>query len=250
MDINTVLIYLLAGISIILVLSLAYFLIKEPKEILYGFLRFMRGGIMFFPIWIPALILDKYFKLGIYDLDEEGSNQEDFVYESVEKLDIDFSQYQKYIIVEATDLLKIKKAIVECYETTPEEDFKGILYHRDQDRFILKMRDDCSFVNYHYLIQWFDNELNSRKNIEIYGLALNQPDPMNSYYVVSDKTGEYINCLTGKIFLGDKFSINLYNDYWKKQWLDINNKIKIDREIEIGSIITDFSNLEFVEMES
>ena len=54
------------------------------------------------------------------------------------------------------------------------------------------------------------------------------------------------HCYIGKTFLGDKFSVNLYNGYEKKQWLDMNNKIKIDRKIEIGSLKTDFSDCEFV----
>jgi hypothetical protein len=88
-------------------------------------------------------------------------NSEDLVYDSVAKQEVDFSQYQKYIIVETTDLSKIKKAIVDCYEITPEEDFKGISYHRTDDRIVLKVRGCCGFYSYHYLIQWLDNELNS-----------------------------------------------------------------------------------------
>jgi len=253
MDIYTILIYLLSGLSIILGISLVYLLIKEPKEILYGILRGMKDtgrfetNLLFSPIWVPAFVLDKYFKLGIYKPDEEGTNQDDVVYESVAKLDIDFSQYQKYIIVNQSNLMELNNAIAECYETTPEEDFKGICYHCTQDQFILEIRDNCNFYNYHYLIQWLNNELISNKNIEIYGLALNESNPMLSYYVVNDKTGQHINSLTGKTFGGDVFSVNLLEDYEKKQWLDINNKIKIDREIEMNSITTDFSNLEFIE---
>ena len=113
MDINTVLIYLLSGLSIFLLVSLVYVLVKEPKEILFDLLRAMKetsfkSQILFFPIWIPAFFLDKYFKLGIYNSDEMLLNSEDNVYDSDSKLEVDLGQYQKYIIVESTDLSKLK----------------------------------------------------------------------------------------------------------------------------------------------
>jgi hypothetical protein len=254
MDIYDILGYLLAGFSIVLIISLVYVLFKNFKEILYNILRGLKsdriGWLIFLsPIWIPVYLLDKQFKLGIYISEEnEDSIDEDLVYTSTKTLNIDFSQYQKYIIVNPTNLKELNKAIADCYEITPEEDFKRMKFYCNQGKFILKISDDCNFYNFNYLIQWLNTELNKgTKNIEIYGLALNKSISMESYYVACDTTGQHVNSLTGKTFAGDKFSIYLFDDFEKTEKLEINNKIKLDLELEINSLTTDFSNLEFIE---
>jgi hypothetical protein len=256
MDIYDILGYLLAGFSIVLIISLVYVLVKNPKEILYSILRGLKSDridflILLSPLWIPVYLLDKQFKLGIYKSeDNEDSIDEDLVYTSTKTLNIDFSQYQKYIFINPTNLKELNKAIADCFEITPEEDFKGIKYNCNQNKYILKISDHCNFYNFNYLIQWFNTELNKEtKNIEIFGLALNKSISMESFYVASDTTGQHINSLTGKTFAGDKFSIYLFDDFEKTEKLEINNKIKLDLELEINSLTTDFSNLEFVNFE-
>jgi len=79
MDIYDIILYLVKGILIILVLILVYTLITRPKEILFGLLRYMKDGriaatIIFAPIWFPALLLDKHFKLGIFEENSKETN--------------------------------------------------------------------------------------------------------------------------------------------------------------------------------
>jgi hypothetical protein len=80
---------------------------------------------------------------------------------------------------------------------------------------------------------------------EVYGLAVNKSNPNQTNYVISDKTGKHINSLTGKTLKGDRFSINLLNDLEKFERLEINNKIKLVRELDISSLLIEVKNLRF-----
>lgn len=251
MDIYDIIDYLILGIVVFLVLWLVYSLITRPKEILFSILRYMKGGtisatIIFSPIWIPAWLLDKRFKLGIYRVDSDISD--DIIYESEKDLSIDFKVCQKFIFAKSVEFRNLVATITNCYETTPDIDFVKFKYLIKGETIIIKTSDSCTFYNYHYLVQWLDTYLTKSKHKEIYGLVVNNSNPDSTYYVVADKTGIHINSLTGKTLKGDKFSINLLDDFEINERLGINNAIKLDRKLDIDLLLAGIENIELKDM--
>lgn len=247
MDIFDIMEYLIFGAMGLLFLWAVYTFIKYFKEILFGILKFIKyeitSSIIFLPISVLIWVINKKIYSRIYDADSDV--YDDNEYESEKALSINFKEFQKFICIKSAALNVIRETINNCIETTPNINFGNIKYHVTNNKTILTIEQNCSFYNYHYLIQWLDTCLPNTSKNEVYGLAINQTDPNQTYYVISDKTGKHINSLTGKTLKGEKFSINLLNDLEKYQSLEINNKIKLDRDLDISLLLIEVKNLSF-----
>jgi hypothetical protein len=250
MNIGDLTINVIQALLLLLFIWLLYTLFRHPKEILFSFLRFCKHSnipvsIIFAPIWIPAYFIDRKFNLGIYKNDD---NSDDSIISSERKLTIKFEEYQKFLLIDSTPLETLVTVLSECYETTPEKDFEIIKYNENHNQIILKLTPDCSFYNYHYLLQWLTTYLLDTKQNDIFGLAINKSNMSLSYYSCLDTSGIHINSLIGKTLEGDKFSIYLLDDYEKEQWLDINNKLIIGKEVDIRQLSLQIDTLSFHEL--
>lgn len=213
-----------------------YLFLKEPREITFSFLRYIKSAkypiaIILFPLWGIAWLLDKKFKWGIYT---EEDSTEDLHYETEEELQIDFSRYDKFIEISNMNEKEIEESIQVAAETGQlNKKYCTFNFIQTSHKIILQFNNAISFFDFHFLIQW----LLADKEEDVIGIGIHNTTKSLSYFVMNDNTDKHINSLVGETLNGKRFSINLTDDFEKAEYLSLNSKISLPLQYDVESFI-------------
>ena len=229
--------YILEGIFILLGLAAIATAIKYPKDVFIKLpLEIIKAP--FRRIWwiitlplivlaIPLIYFGEKYKWRITPtitklIDFGTTDKDDKPHKTTKNLKVDFKDGDKYLFV-ITSTKDLKQLITDFLEALTEkhsiDDFK-IADNGNQK--IINFPNNISFYDYHLLVQYFNGELGDDNSFGVFKSSRLQ------YYVFQDK--ERLNNLVG--FTTDKkyFSIYMLDDLDKKQYLKLNQKLKMDTE--------------------
>ena len=230
--------YLIEGLFILLGLALVAAVIKYPKDALiklplgqfYYVIDRPIKFILSIPltiIGIPLIYFGEKFNWRITPtieriLDFGTTEEDDRPHPSTKKLKVNFIEGDKYVFVISTNK-NLKEIIADFLEAlTGQYSIGDFRISENGDQKIIGFPKDINFYDFHLLVQHFNGELSDEKSFGVY-----KSDKIQ-YYVYQDT--ETTNNLVG--FTADKqyFSIYMLDDLDKKQYLKLNQKLKLDTD--------------------
>ncbi|WP_461630702.1 hypothetical protein [Labilibaculum euxinus] len=227
-------IILIAGFGLIL-----YLVLRDPIYLFKTFLRGLKSHpnwivkIIFSPIWLPFWLIDKIFRLKIFIKKfEDASNP----------TKISFSDFDKYILINSTDLEQIK-TILHSFEidyNPPEYNYSltgcKISTAESGEKLILKLGNEIEFNIYNHLVHYFDNSAPDDRFYNVKGILINKNVKANSYFIFNDVT----------------FSLKLIGKTYrnKKIYVDINPENELNDTIYFNSNMDYFKKIDFDKFES
>jgi hypothetical protein len=237
----------------ILILSLILFgvflFLKNPFRIIKELLIMMKESyitvrIGLLPIWGPFYLVDRIFKLNIFNDNEiyvPAENDQPYPSEKTEV--ISFDHYMSYFLINTTEVEKILDSINEHSELFQIKDL-NYKYALFEENMILKISGG-DFLDTMYLVQWINQFENENNKPFIIAIFENIYDKEKSYFVVNDTTGSHINSLVGEDYLKNAFSIYLLNDYSKESYLSYNSEIEFNASLDLSQMISKINKIAF-----
>ncbi|WP_159076360.1 hypothetical protein [Flagellimonas amoyensis] len=222
-----IVIYLFVAVFILLLIGLAYILVKDFKEIVLGLVNMCKPDLFhpiswfLSPIWLIGYALEKGFGWDI--IDKYGNSDGLEKYSFTEKLQLDFSMGEKYIVSKTSN--KKAKFMIEdflgfCDGKLRLENFQI----KNTEPIIIQCPHQITFYDFSILTQHFCNDIKDSWGVFKSGRM--------NYYSYSDKnTGHNIIGRTGN---GQKFSIYTLDDLYQDQTLKLNAELKVknfDRDL-------------------
>ena len=233
MDRNYVLegIFILLGLAVIataikfpkdVFITLPLEILKTPFRIIWRYLTFP-----FVIIGIPIVYFGKKYKWKITPIiskfiDFGTNDKDDTPYKTTKNLIIDFKNGDKYLFIIRSSK-DLKKLIADFLDgLTGKHSIDDFKIADNGGQKIINFPKDINFYDFHLLVQYFEGELGDKSSFGIFKSSELQ------YYVFQDK--ETLNNLVG--FTTDKkyFSIYLLDDFDTKQYLKLNQKLKLDTQ--------------------
>ena len=236
MDIFELIISIIFVVGIVLVL---YLILREPIHMLKSFLRGLKSHpnlaaqIVFLPIWLPAWIIDKIFGLKLFIKEFEDASK---------PAKISFSDYDKYIFINTTNLDHIEK-VLHLFES----DYDPIEFNYQLNgckiktsefggNLILKLENEIEFNSYNSLVHYFDNSASQDKVYNVKGILINKNTRPDSYFIFNDTA--FLLKLIGKTYKN------------KKLYVDINPETELNDTIYFNSNMDYFKNFDFDKFEN
>ncbi len=226
--------YVIEGLFIVTIIALMVTIIKYPKDVARGVLGFVLLPFrrtwsllrpFLFPFELLILFLEKKFEVNyltkLIDRDSLSISQK-----TKERKQVNFQKFRKYIIVNSTSD-QIESELKEADECCPEVSIEHLQIKRTENYSVIETPNN-GFYGYNLLIQWLTANMN--KN-EIVGFASNS---RTSFFTISGTEGE--NDLRGKTNTGKKFWVSLYDDLDNKQFLRINDDLKLESSLTTESL--------------
>ncbi len=208
--------YIIEGLFIILGLGLLAAIIKYPKDIL---LKLPLGIIL-----VPFRRLGSIFALPFELLGSisSGSEVKDVSYTAESKLQIDFSEGDKYAFVLSTNwnLQRLIEDFLFALSTTYS--IVDFVIRDNGDQKIIRFPKNITFYDFHLLIQYFNNELGENNSFGVY-----KSDKLEYKIFQDSKT---LNNLLGVTSDNKRFSVDLLDDLEANQYLKLNKKLKFDTD--------------------
>ncbi|MEQ9169326.1 MAG: hypothetical protein RLO12_23935 [Fulvivirga sp.] len=221
-------------VYIFLVLALIITIIKYPKDVSKGVI-----GIMLLPferIWDLFILITLPIKLIILFAEERlnvnyltrylSKNKSTSTYKTIGRKPISFSKFRKYIVING-EVTEIKKSINEAKRISPELNIEGLALTASETHSIIEL-PSIGFYGFNYLIQWLAEDFQSN---EVYGFASNG---RSKFLVLNDLNGE--NSLVSLTNTGKKFWLSMYDDLDKKQFLRLNDTLKVETSLTTDSL--------------
>ena len=227
-----------------------YYFLKEPGKILKDVLNMMknsgiRGEILFSPIWFPVWIIDKGFKLNIFEKTaSDFQTNDDLLYESERSEKINFNDYDTYIFIHKVEIDEIIKMIND-FNDTCQVRLNNYYFTRLGNNLTILKNESLTFSDYVSLIQWIST-FNNSKN-KVIGITKNTIDVHKSFFIENDSTGKHINSLIGKNYMGKSFSVYVIEAY--NDTLDFNNSIKTLNNFKFDGYFKLFAEVKFEKLE-
>jgi hypothetical protein len=220
--------FVVSAIIILLLIVLVVTIFKYPRDFFVvipsGILKIGQEKFLFYvsivtiPVWVPLYFLDNHFKWGIFNhrfftlfnqkriSAEETDVQSDMEYPEIKRIEVQFSHFSTYFI----STIKEDKKLIDCLEEGLESLEKGSVDFEclHSGELTVVKASKLELYEFHYLIQWLDNELVNSKN---FGFAL---DSKLSFFGMDDK--KTLNNIIGKTSTGDSFAYSLlsaHEDY-------------------------------------
>ena len=242
MNIYEAVVYLILGVCAVLALIGVYMILRNPLEILYSILRFMRAdwkfAIIFFPIWFPSKLLDDAYNLGIFTPDEELND--DIVYPVHQDHVIDTNNYTLIILLQKVSIDWLQEELYSYLDTVDESDVAGFHYFETEEEVALIFPTMPNLCLYAFTIQWFSESSTNAAPYPL-GLAIHKNDPDCSFYTQQDNSDQHINSLIGSLRSGTRFSYYLLCDEAKYNTLGVNNDIKHELPFDWNKIGATFN---------
>ena len=229
--------YILEGVFILLGLAVIATAIKYPKDVFITLpleivkwpfrLIWRKLSIPFLILGIPIVYFGEKYKWRITPTVSKLINygitdDDDHPHKSTKNLNVDFKNGDKYVFV-ISSTKDLKELIIDFLEAlTGKHSIVDFKIADNGNQKIISFPTDISFYDYHLLVQYFSGELGEENSFGFFKSSGLQ------YYVFQDK--ETLNNLVG--FTTDKkyFSIYLLDDLDKKQYLKLNQKLKLNTE--------------------
>ena len=221
-------------LGVVLIVAVIYYakdiFIKTPLQVLDVFLDrvFATIIILTLPIWLPLLYLSDKYKWGLeklaiveffsksnrFGIDKDDN---DFEYESEDLIEIDDTSTEYYLFSSNKDSRKVEETILKGISLNPTSTLTcNHVDSKPSNRTVFKL-NNATLYDFHFLIQWLDEELKRSKN---YGIAATKKFGFYSY-----QDSKSLNNLLGKTDDGKKFSYSLTGN--NPNALSINSKLDI-----------------------
>ncbi len=215
-----IVLYLFVALFFLLLIGLAYTLVKDFKEIILGLVNMCQPQLfrpitwVISPIWFIGYGLEKAFGWNIIDKYNDSDGLEK--YPSTGNLKLNFSSGEK-IIISKTSKRKAESLIKEFLEFCDGDlKFESFKIKSGQN-----VKIDCpnhiTFYDFSILTQHFCNKVT--KSWGIYKSS------WLTYYSYSNK--KTFHNIVGQTTDGQKFSIYTLDDLYKDQNLKLNQELKV-----------------------
>ena len=215
-----IVLYLFVVIFFLLLVGLAYTLVKDFKEIVLGLINMCRPQLfrpitwVISPIWFIGYGLEKAFGWEIIEKHNDSDGLEK--YPSTGNLKLDFSNGDK-IIVSQTSKRKAESVIRDFLEFCDGDlKFESFKISSSQN-----LKIDCpnqiTFYDFSILTQHFCNEVTKSWGIF--------KSSWLTYYSYSNK--KTFHNIVGQTTDGQKFSIYTLDDLYKDQYLRLNQDLEV-----------------------
>ena len=187
---------------------------------------------------------DQALGLGIFeDRFRNVSAENDTPIEYTHKVEIVFSDYDKYLIVNSIDEELINSIIEEFREIFQIEKIDFTI-KKSKSLSILNVNID-EFIDYMYLVQHFNCNKSTDQEEFITGILVNRFDISRSFYVVNESSGKHINSLIGEDYLKKPFSIFLLDNFDQETFLGYNENLKFNEALNLQSVIEHIKEIDF-----
>lgn len=217
-----IVLYLFVAVFILLLIGLAYTLVKDFKEIVLGLVNMCKPELfhpitwLLSPIWLIGYALEKSFGWDIIDKYDDSDGLEKYPF--TEKLQFDFSIGEKYIVSKTSN--KNAKFLIEdflgfCDGKLRLENFHII----NTDPITVQCPNQITFYDFSILTQHFCNDIKDSWGIY-------KSSRLDYYSYSDDKT---VHNIIGRTGNGQKFSIYTLDDLYKDQYLKLNEELKVKK---------------------
>lgn len=210
-------------------LALVIAIIRYPKDfvrLIWGFIAypFLHAWdimkLIFSPLWILLLFIDDISGLKFLSKIDSKISKKD--YKTISRQTINFSKFEKFILVNSEDIDSIKEQLIESEDTCSEVNIEE--YEIDsRTSFSIINLPHSTFYGFNFLVMWLTEHF---KNQEVYGYARNGKTTFFNY--VDPNTDNSLIGITNK---KNKFWISMDDDINEKQYLRINNLIPMKSKL-------------------
>ncbi len=238
------------GIFIIGIGFLLYLILRDPIFMFKSFLRGLKADsnwrlkILFFPIWGPTWLIDKIFGLKLYIKEfEEASNPQT----------ISFSEYNKYLLINTSDLVHIENILKSFQNEYDPKDYKyslngsRIKISEFDENVIVKFEQEIEFASMNALIQYIDNSAPQNKVYNAKGIFLNTKNRANSYFIFFDTA--FPLRLIGKTYKNKKMYVDLYSEIETKELIYLNSNMDYFKNFDFDKFENEISRLRYMDLE-
>ncbi len=224
-------------ISIIFIVGIGLVLYLILRDPIYMFKSFLRGlkshpnwvaKIIFSPIWLPALLIDRIFGLKLFIKEFEDASK---------PVKISFPKYDKYILVNTIDLVHIEKVLHSFERDYDPTQFNSrmnackIKTSEYGENLILKLENEIEFNSFNRLVHYLDNSAPQDKVYNVKGILINNNTKPDSYFIFNDTA--FTLKLIGKTYKN------------KKMYVDIKPESELNDTIFLNSNMDYFKNFDF-----
>jgi len=238
-------------VVIIALIGWAIFIfLKDPILMLKSFLRGLKGGnirlaILTFPIWGFFWLIDKALNLGIFIKTIE---------EVSESFNIEFSKYEKYILLNDSDLTEISKVFAQFIESFDKDEYNYsitetlISFSLLRKETILKLTGKLEFETFKHLINFLSNHQNGKTLYSPFGILIGKHH-IDSFYLYKDL--QYDFELVGRNKLGYKkiySKLDLGEDTESVDKIFYNSNFEISKGFDFDKFIEQTGAARFEEL--
>ena len=224
--------------------------LKDPILMLKSFLRGLKGGsirlaILSFPIWGFFWLIDKALNLGIFIKTIE---------EASEPYNIEFSKYEKYILLNETDLTEILKVFTRFNDSFDKEEYNYsiaetlISFSLLRKETIIKLTGKLEFETFKHLINLLSNHQNGKTLYSPIGIMIGKHH-FDSFYLYKDL--QYDFELVGRNKLGYKkiySKLDLGEDTESVDKIFYNSNFEISKGFDFDKFIGQVGAARFEEL--
>ncbi|TKG89214.1 hypothetical protein EYV94_25825 [Puteibacter caeruleilacunae] len=214
--------------------SVLYLILRDPIYLFKSILRGLKSHpnlwarMILSPIWLPAWLIDKIFGLKLFIKKFEDASR---------PVKISFSNYDKYILINSTNLEYIKKVLHSFESDYNPTKFKyrlngcEIKASEFGEKLVLKMENEIEFNSFNHLVHYLDNSISRDSLYNVKGILIDKNTKANSYFIFNDTA--FSLKLIGKTFKN------------KKMYVDINSNTEVNDTIYFNSNMDFFKNFNF-----
>ena len=239
-------------ILLIIITGIVFMLVPILKDPIHAFKSVLRGmkssgnwriTILFFPIWGPMWVIDRLLgtKIFIDDLEDASITQE-----------IDFTEYQKYILINSTDLNNLKYVLNGFQKEHDPNEYNSdlsqtkILAALTNRETVLRLDDYIGFETFKLLVQFIDNSPPPRKVYNIKGVLINKMEIEKSFFIQHDTS--YFMKLVGKTYTNKKMYAMHADELNGGDRIYLNSNLDYIKKFNFEEFIEDINGLNFNEL--
>jgi len=188
--------------------------------------------------------LDNKLGLGIFEDKYRSVNAENdspLLYSEI--VQIEFTEYDKYLIVESIDEKYITALLDEFRELFQIKEFSFEIIILNE--FALLKVGMQVFLDFMYLVQRINEFRIGEEGEFVTGILVNRIDVTKSFYVVNESSGRHLNSLVGEDYSNNPFSIYLLDDFSDGDFLGYSKNLEFSDSLELREIIENLKKLDF-----
>jgi len=244
MDVFQIVIIFIFSIGIAFIL---YLIFRDPILMLKSLLRGLKPDgnlilfILFLPIWGPIWVIDKLLGLKIYIKDFEDASRPN---------KIDFSNYDKYIQINSTDLKYIESIITSFRENFDPNDYNyslngaDIKFAKSDNYVLIKVEEEINFESFNVLVQYIDNSAPQNTIYHVKGILINKLEIADSYFVFFSTA--FPLKLIGKTYHNKKMYVDYDLENAECEIIFYNSNIENFKNFNFDKFLSEVSVLNFI----
>ncbi|NOX48887.1 MAG: hypothetical protein GXO89_18155 [Chlorobi bacterium] len=203
-----------------------------------------RLKILFFPIWGPTWLIDKIFGLKLYikEFEEASIPQK-----------ISFTEFDKYLLINTSDLVHIKKILKSFQNEYDPKDYNYNLngfeigFSEFDKNIIIKIEQEIEFASINALIQYIDNSVPQNTVYNVRGIFLHRQNLTKSYFVFFDTA--FPLKLIGKTYRNEKMYVDLNPETETKELIFLNSNMDYFKNFNFDKFEKEIIKVKYKEIE-